>query len=60
MKKETFSGKSGRAGLPEQVIQKDYPKCDYVSGEIDDTMTNVDEVKNKGVGKAKKYISNQK
>lgn len=60
MKKETFSGKSGRAGLPEQVIMKDYPKCEYVSGELDDTITGIDETKNKGVSKAKKYVSNQK
>lgn len=61
MSKPEMSGKSGRAGLPQEVIQKDYPKCDYVNGDqLDDTITNVDEVKNRGVGKAKKNISKQK
>jgi hypothetical protein len=60
MVKGTFSGKSGRSGLPQDVIFKDYPKNESTSGEIDDTMTDIDKVKNKSVGKAKKYISNQK
>jgi hypothetical protein len=60
MSKEQFSGKKGRAGLPENVITKDYPKCNYVSNDLDDTMTNVDEVKNRSVGKAKSRVSHQK
>lgn len=57
---EKFSGKSGRAGLPQEVIMKEYPKCSYVSGDLDDTMKNIDEVKNKSVGKAKSHMSHQK
>jgi hypothetical protein len=59
MAKEHFSGKSGRAGLPEQPIFKDYPKCKHVSGDLDDTISRIDEEKNQGVGKATKHKSNQ-
>lgn len=59
MAKPEMSGKKGRSGLPEEVIMKDYPKCDYISGEHDDTMTRIDSEKDQMVGKTKKHISNQ-
>ena len=60
MKKNEFSGKTGRAGLPEQVIQKDFPKCNHISSDLDDTMTGIDEAVDRSVSKAKKHQSNQK
>ena len=62
-KKMKDFGKShskGRAGLPEEVKFSEYPKCSYLSGDLDDTITGIDEVKNKSVSKAKKHMSHQK
>ena len=50
----------GRAGLPQEVKFSDYPKVSYQSGDLDDTMKNIDSVNSSGVGKAKKYMSHQK
>lgn len=58
--KDFGKGKTGRAGLPEEVIMKDFPKQSQVSGELDDTITGIDETCNRSVGKAKKNMSNQK
>jgi hypothetical protein len=57
-KNEMPQGK-GRAGLPEQPSFKDYPKCDYVHNELDDTITRVDREKEQMVRTTKKKISNQ-
>jgi hypothetical protein len=59
MAKKEFSGKSGRSGLPESVIVKDYPKCDYNSSELDDTIGLIDETNKKSVSKSKKNMSKQ-
>ena len=53
-------GSKGRAGLPQDVQFKDYPKCSHVSSDMDDTITGIDQVKDKSVGKAKKHQSHQK
>lgn len=59
MAKKEFGGKTGRAGLPESVIVKDYPKCSYETSDLDDTITGIDESKNKSVSKAKSHKSKQ-
>ena len=58
--KEMLKGSKGRAGLPEDVKIIDYPKCSYVNEEMEDTITGIDEVKNKSVSKVKKHTSHQK
>lgn len=35
--------KSAVANLPQQVIQKTFPRCKYLSEELDDTMNVLDE-----------------
>ncbi len=50
----------GRAGLPGEVKIEDFPKCDYINSDLDDSMTNIDKIKNAQVSKAKKYPSYQK
>lgn len=51
---------SGRAGLPGEVKIEDYPKCDFTNSDLDDSMTNIDKIKNSQVSKTKKYPSYQK
>jgi len=58
--KDFGKGKTGRAGLPEQVIMKDFPKQANVAGELDDTITGIDQTVDRSVGKSKKHMSNQK
>jgi len=54
-------GKTSRAGLPEEVITSEYPKCAYYGDDSqDDTMRGIDEVQHKMVGTARKHVSNQK
>ena len=53
-----FSGmiredKSAVANLPQSVVQKTYPKCSYMSGDIDDTMNVIDKTRNYDVSKIK-------
>jgi hypothetical protein len=50
-----FSQKAGHAGLPDEVIRKDYPKCDYMTSDYNDTMEGIDANKDKTVSKAKKH-----
>ena len=50
----------GFAGMPQDVKMKEYPKCSYYNGNMDDTMTGIDEINTKSIGKVKKHISNQK
>jgi len=58
--KDKMSGKGNFANMPQDVKMKPYPKCSYVSGEMDDTMKGIDSVKNSSVSKAQKHKSNQK
>jgi len=45
---------------PKEVVRKDYPKCNYINSEIDDTMKAIDETKNSSVSKIKRNSSYQK
>ena len=62
--KEAVKGKSegSMANLPQEVKITKAPKCSYLTSQedMDDSMTGIDTVKNKSVGKASKYKSNQK
>ena len=58
--KEFGKDKSSFANLPQEVHISQYPKSSGMSGELDDTITGIDEVSSQGKGKAKKYLSNQK
>lgn len=56
-----MEGSKGFANMPQEVKMKDWPKCAHYSGsEIDDTITGIDDVNSRSVGKAKKNISKQK
>ena len=58
---DTGIGKGQRSNLPQEVIKGDYPKCKHYNGpEYDDTMTDVDDVRDSTVGKVRKNISYQK
>jgi hypothetical protein len=45
--------KSAVANLPQSVIQKAYPKCKYIGGDLDDTMKVLDSARSYDVGKIK-------
>lgn len=54
-------GKGDFSNMPQEKIHVKYPKqANYNSGDLDDTMTGVDETVNRSVGKASKFKSNQK
>jgi hypothetical protein len=54
-------GKGDYAGLPTEVIRSQYPKSkNYPDSELDDSMTGIDEVVDRCVGKATKHKSYQK
>jgi hypothetical protein len=59
MAKKEFGGKTGRSGLPENVIIKDYPKCSHETSDLDDTITKIDETRSKSVSKVKGHKSKQ-
>jgi hypothetical protein len=52
--------KSSHANMPQEVHMVDYPKQSGMGGELDDTITGIDETVAHGKGKAKKYMSHQK
>ena len=58
MKQEIKS--KGFANMPSEVKMKEFPKCNYYNGNMDDTITGIDSINDKSVGKVKKNISNQK
>lgn len=54
-------GKGSRAGLPEDVQFRDYPKDRYYpDSDLDDTMTGIDKINSATSSRASKYKSNQK
>lgn len=52
--------KSAVANLPQQVVQKTYPKCDYMSYELDDTIKELDTVRNEDIRNLRSHISDTK
>lgn len=60
--KEAVKGKGGHANMPQEVKITTVPKRSYITNQedMDDTMTGIDAVCNKTVGKASKHKSNQK
>lgn len=55
-----FSQTGGHAGLPDEVIRTNFPKCDYMTSEYDDTMEGIDASKDKAVKKIKKHAAPSK
>jgi hypothetical protein len=56
-----YGKSSGRAGLPQEVKMKDYPSAESgIDTELNDTITGIDEVTRKSIGKRKSKLSNQK
>lgn len=54
-------GRGDYAGMPKEVKMEQYPPCrNYPGGELDDTMTDIDEIASMSERKASKYRSNQK
>ena len=62
MKEVLKSGKDSKsfAGMPQDVKMVEFPKCNYYNGNMDDTITGIDDINDRSVGKLKKNISNQK
>lgn len=55
------SGKGEVANMPQEKIQKEWPKYPYGKGkELNDTITGVDSCVGKSTSKKSKYISDQK
>lgn len=52
--------KSSYSNLPQDVTHTSFPKQEGLAGELDDTITGIDETVDHGKGKARKYMSNQK
>lgn len=54
-------GRNDHAGMPKEVRMDDYPPCrNYKGGELDDTMTGIDDVNQIAESKSSRYRSNQK
>ena len=52
--------KSSPMNLPQEAHRSEYPKRASVSSEYDDTMTGIDEVVSRSMGKVRKHPSHQK
>lgn len=54
-------GRSDFAGMPKEVVMREYPKTRGMKDEmIDDTMSDIDGIENESEGKRRRYLSNQK
>jgi len=54
-------GKGDHAGMPKEVMMKDYPKSRMGrSGEVDDSMSDIDDVQGMNAEKRNRNVSNQK
>jgi len=52
---------SAVANLPQEVIQKTYPKCDYMDAyELDDTIRGLDDTRDEDIRKIERYHSDVK
>lgn len=49
--------KSKPSNLPTEVIMKEYGSLDYISSDVDDTMSGMDALANSAVSKAKKQLA---
>lgn len=53
-------GKGDFANMPQDVMMSEYPKVRHGSGDMDDTITGIDEVQDEGAARRNRFISNQK
>jgi hypothetical protein len=51
---------SAVANLPQEVVQKTYPRMDYMGGELDDTIREIDSVRKDEIRKIREYPSKVK
>lgn len=52
--------KTSVANMPQEVHQQEFPKCDYIHSDLDDSIEGIDQVVEHSKGKAKKTLSYQK
>lgn len=53
-------GKGEFANMPKEVRMDKYPKSsEFGAGDIDDTMTEIDDTTSKAHGKSRRFLSNQ-
>jgi hypothetical protein len=57
--KDFGKSRTGHANLPTDVKIKDYPKQSGMGGDLDDTITGIDECVRHGKGQANKHRSKQ-
>jgi|GEM_PF-2856754 len=54
-------GKSDFAGMPTELMMKQYPKARQGrDANIDDSMSDIDSVEDQGASRRNRYLSNQK
>ena len=53
-------GKGEFANLPQDVKMKAYPKNRGMDTELDDTMSDIDDIADEAEGVRRRYVSNQK
>lgn len=54
-------GKGDFAGMPSELMMKEYPKSRMGrSGELDDSMSDIDDVQSEAESRRSRYLSNQK
>lgn len=54
-------GKDDHAGMPKEVIMKDYPRSRMLrGGELDDSISDIDDIEGQSTATADKNISYQK
>ena len=54
-------GRNDFAGMPSELMMREYPKARMGrSGEIDDSMSDIDDVEDQGASRRGRYLSNQK
>jgi hypothetical protein len=58
--KEFGKDKSSPMNLPQEAHRSEFPKRSSVNSEYDDSITGIDEVISRGIGKVKKHPSHQK
>ena len=59
--KEPSIGRSDHAGMPKDVYMAEYPKSTRLTmnENLDDSMSEIDEVDGRAEGKRRRYLSNQ-
>lgn len=60
-KKNKMNGKNNVAGLPQEVMMKNYPSYDAVAdGKLDDTIVGIDKQMGTDISQMRKHMSKEK